>query len=192
MPDLTQIARPLSQLVNQYLSSVTPDERQAAIAFLDRIFTHSPLQKASEPPRMFGVSAPDGVVGPVDGYRDDPQAQIAAESLLAQYPSAASGVSNVHVGALGLGADTLGLTFKDQLRKGYGVSLGARSNPDNMGVWDTMRHELSHVLGLPDQSGPATPNAYDVSNASRVLHKDIQLTPYLSLAEALALAQRRR
>lgn len=43
------------------------------------------------------------------------------------------------------------------------------------GSLDTLRHELSHAVGLDDVRSGGRPSAYDVSNVSGLLHRDITL-----------------
>lgn len=107
------------------------------------------------------------------GLVDDPQADLATVLMQRQRPELFKHVALVSTGDPqdpGIGGWVAPGSRGARISLGH--SGGGGSGGNLLTALDTLRHELSHVAGLPDTGDPS---AYDVSFASSDLHKDIRL-----------------
>lgn len=182
MPDTKKPARkppPVRALLTGR-ADVTPEERAMQSAFLQEHLGQPPPPNPHQP-ALFTLTNPAPYSTP--DWTDDPLGELAVRVLQDQYPGAFSRVPAVHVGR-GMGKDgILGRTWSNNT-----ITLANSKDKFNE-ILDTLRHELGHVMGLPDfpisVSGGRPgylpknrpPSAYNISLASGDLHKDIELAP---------------
>lgn len=160
--------------------------REKIIELLNRVlkkgeFVDKSLKfnKPDEPTKIFGFNRPAPYAE--DYYTDDPEGELVAKEMQRQYPESFNRLSRVDVGT-GKYLDSkyspgeIGGTVQRSLMNtpimNVRESKGFRGGQAD--TFDVFRHELSHVMGLPDDLNER-PNAYDVGLLSYQLHKDIEL-----------------
>jgi hypothetical protein len=164
----------------------SPAEHQAAQRFLRAVL--SPGQEPLPPTPAatwwdwpFAVREPhylSGASRKLIPPELDPRISAAYDTVARAYPQAAEGVGGVYQIRSDRPDDYLGeytsplgwLGVRTQRNQGQPIS------PREM--VEIMKHEFSHARGLDDRvSDPREIDAYDVSDAARILHEDVNL-PY--------------
>lgn len=157
---------------------MTPEKRRQISTELRGLL--NPMRSASSPDKRTKQIPPFWGATPM---RENPNADLALQMTNEQYPEAAERSPTATV--LPLYPWMRGRRFEGsghvQLKRGI-VPDDADAPPDwsrkFLGLLDTMRHELSHGMGLPDNyDGWRGLSAQDVSDASARLHEDIELPP---------------
>lgn len=141
---------PSSMFGNWKATSVTPDVRAAASKWLDRVLNRE------------GDTHYDEMIG-------DPKLQLAYELISRANPQAFHNVSSFQV----MNPPTPGINGTYTPPSGMVTIHPDLTSMNNFeGSLNTIRHELAHSKGMEDNG---VPNAYDVTAASDILHKDIKL-----------------
>jgi len=182
--------------------------REQAIEALRRVLG-SPTEAPSPPLNILKLhykpsdEPPPLNYGPVsmwkdDPYhlKDDPNMLLAAQLAQKQYPQVWNKLGVVNIGVPieasstkipsneGVAARVGSSLFNNPILKLGDYPSREWAGPDEVTTaLDVLRHELSHVVGLPDFSDISNDSsfnvmtAYDVDRASEALHQDIDLPP---------------